>query len=147
MPRETVEIVLSEIDPYQSGARFFAALAYPDPTDQHRRCLFAQAMIRWTLERRIACDPEWAGSDQIVKPGYFSGDQKLIDTLVKQGWKKLSQRFAAAQWIAVPHFRAIETGRFERVQGFSGKVNDLAILGAANLGMTEGSASTFKSRI
>jgi hypothetical protein len=85
MPRETIEIVLSEIDPYQSGARFFAALAYPDPTDQHRRGLFAQAIIRWTLERRIACDPEWAGSDQIVKRGYFSGDQKLIDSWVKQG--------------------------------------------------------------
>jgi hypothetical protein len=146
MPRETVEIVLSEVDPYRGGALFLAALAYPDPRELHRRKLFAQAMIRWTLETRIACDPDWAGTDQIIKPGYFSGDQKLIDSWVKQGWKKLSQRFAAANAIAIPHFRAVETGRFERVEGFSGRVNDLAILGAVNLGMSEGSASTFKSR-
>jgi hypothetical protein len=47
MPRETVEIVLTEVDPYQSGARFLAAVAYPDPSELDHRALFAQALVRW----------------------------------------------------------------------------------------------------
>jgi hypothetical protein len=147
MPRETIEIFLTEADPYQAGARFLAAVAYPDPSEEKERGLFAQALVRWSLEERIERHKKWADSYQVIRPGYFSGDQKLHSGILKRGSKKLTERITAAQFIAMPHFRAVETGRFEKFEGFSGKVNDLSILGAAHLGMQPGSFSTFKSRI
>jgi hypothetical protein len=103
--------------------------------------MFAQALVRWSLEERIEHHKKWADSYQVLRQGYFSGDQKLHRGTLKRGSKKLIERMTAAHFIAMPHFRAVETGRFEKFAGFSGKVNDLAVLGAAHLGMKPGSFS------
>ena len=79
MPRETIEITLTEVDPYMPGAKLIAAIAYPDPLDQNERDLFMQAIVRHTLEKRISLHTQWAQEPQLIRPAYFSGEEKQID--------------------------------------------------------------------
>ena len=147
MQRETIEIVLSELDPYMGGAQFHATVAYPDPQDRNERDKFSQAIVRWTLERRIELHSEWAQNLQLIKPAYFSGSEKQHDGILKRGMKKLKHRLAAAQFIVMPHLRAIDTGRPQRVEGFVPTVDNMTILAAGYLGMGSGSQSTVKSKV
>src|SRR5450759_1863009 len=135
MPRETIEITLSEKDPYASGAQFLAVVAYPDTQDKNERERFSQAIIRWTLERRMALHSEWAQNLQLIRPAYFSGSDKQHDSILKRGMKKLKHRFAAAQFFLMPHLRAIDTGRPQKVEGFVPTVNNMAIQAAGYLNM------------
>lgn len=77
MPREIIEIILSEADPYMSGAQFHAAVTYPDPQDKNEREKFSQAIIRWTLERRMELHSEWAQNLQLIRPAYRRGPAAL----------------------------------------------------------------------
>ncbi len=147
MPSEIIEIILSEADPYMSGAQFFAAIAYPDPQDKSERDKYMQAIIRWTLERRMELHSEWAQNLQLIRPAYFSGSDKQHDSILKRGMKKLKHRFAAAQFFLMPHLRAIDTGRPQRVKGFVPTVNNMAIQAAGYLNMGIGSQATVKSRV
>jgi hypothetical protein len=147
MPRETIEITLSELDPYIGGAQFHAVVAYPDPQDKNEREKFAQAIVRWTLERRMELHPEWAQDFQLIRPAYFSGSEKQHDSILKRGMKRLKHRLAVAQFIVMPHLRAIDTGRPQKVDGFVPTVNNMTILAAEFLGMESGSQATVKSRV
>jgi hypothetical protein len=146
MSSETIEITLSSLDPYQGGARFFAAIAYPDPQDQKAQDLFFQAIIRWTLEQRIALHHEWAQSLQALRPVYFSGPDQQHDAILKRGRKRLAERMAVAQYIVLPHLRAIDTGRKAKVDGFEPTVNNMAVLAGSSLGLDSGSQATVKQR-
>ena len=84
MPRETIEITLSEADPYMPGAMLIAAIAYPDPLDKSERDIFMQAIVRHTLEKRIRLHPQWAQEPQLIRPAYFSGEEKLIDASLRR---------------------------------------------------------------
>lgn len=127
MPRETIEITLTEVDPYMPGAKLIAAIAYPDPLDQNERDLFMQAIVRHTLEKRIILHTQWAQEPQLIRPAYFSGEEKQIDASLRRGNKKLKHRLAAASFFLIPHLRAIETGqRLQKVQGFEPTVNNMA---------------------
>src|SRR4051812_47638790 len=110
MPRETIEITLTEMDPYMPAAKLIAAIAYPDPLDKKERDLFMQAIVRHTLEKRIVLHSEWAQAPQLIRPAYFSGAEKQIDASLRRGNKKLKHRLAAASFFLIPHLRAIETG-------------------------------------
>jgi hypothetical protein len=90
MPRETIEIVLTELDPYQSGALFLATVAYPDSTLVKERNRFSQALVRWTLEWRIDHDEKWSQDYQVLRPAYFSGDEKQYANTLKRGTKQLN---------------------------------------------------------
>ena len=147
MPRETIEITLSEKDPYAPGAQFLSVVAYPDPLDKNEREKFAQAIVRWTLERRIELHSEWAQNLQLIRPAYFSGSEKQHDSILKRGMKRVKHRLAAAQFIVMPHLRAIDTGRPQKVDGFVPTVNNMTILAAGYLGMESGSQATVKSKI
>jgi hypothetical protein len=147
MPRETIEIGLSEKDPYASGAQFLSVVAYPDPQDSNERERFSQAIIRWTLERRMELHSEWARDLQLIRPAYFSGSEKQHDSILKRGMKRLKHRLAAAQFIVMPHLRAIDTRRPQKVDGFVPTVDNMAILAAGYLGMKSGSQATVKSRV
>jgi hypothetical protein len=147
MPRETIEITLSELDPYISGAQFHAVVAYPHPLDKNEREKFAQAIVRWTLERRMELHSEWAQDFQLIRPAYFSGSEKEHDSILKRGMKRLEHRLAAAQFIVMPHLRAIDTGRPQKVDGFVPTVNNTTILAGAYLGMKSGSQATVKSKV
>jgi hypothetical protein len=130
MPREIIEIILSEADPYMSGAQLHAAVAYPDPQDKNEREKFSQAIIRWTLERRMELHSEWAQNLQLIRPAYFSGSEKEHESVLKRGMKRLKHRLAAAQFIVMPHLRKIDTGRPQKVDGFVPTVNNMTILAA-----------------
>jgi hypothetical protein len=147
MPRETIEIVLTELDPYSAGPTFFAAIAYPDPKDKLERSRFMQAISRHTLEKRIELHSEWAQTPQLIRPAYFSGPEKLIDACLRRGNKKLKHRLAAAQFILMPHLRAIDTGHLEKVGGFEPTVNNMAHQILDFMDWHGDSASTVKSKI
>ena len=147
MPRETIEIFLSEADPYRSGAHFFAVVAYPDPLDISERNKFQQAIVRWTLEQRIELHPEWALNFQQIIPAYFSGEEKNYISTLKRGMKRLRQRHAISEFIVLPHLRAIDTGRQQRVDGFFPTVNNMSQLAGLSLGLRSSSVATVKSKL
>jgi hypothetical protein len=147
MPRETIEIVLDELDPYQSGALFFAVLAYPDPRDKNERGRFMQAFVRRTLEQRMELHKDFAQDFQIIRPAYFSGSDREHRAILARGTKRLQGRFAVARFIAMPHFREIDTGRPTRVESLLPTVNNMAVLAALHLKMSEESFTTVKSKI
>lgn len=148
MPSETVEIVLSDLSPYESGAMYFAVVAYPSPDDKNERERFYRAVIRWTIERRMTIDPKWAGSPQFMKPAYFSISQKQSDATLNRGMKQLIRRLTISHHMAVPHLRAIDTGKEQTVgeYKFAPTVENMALLAADALGMSPKSVPTIKSK-
>lgn len=147
MPRETIEITLSELDPYLAAAQLLAAIAYPDPLDKNERDIFTNAIGRYTLEQRIKLHPEWAQTPQLIRPAYFSGPEKQIDACLRRGNKRLHHRFAAAQFFLMPHLRAIETGHLQKVAGFEPTVNNMAHQILDFLNWKGDSYSTVKTKI
>jgi hypothetical protein len=145
MPRETIEIVLTELDPYQSGALFLATVAYPDSTLVKERNRFSQALVRWTLEWRIDHDEKWSQDYQVLRPAYFSGDEKQYANTLKRGTKQLNFALTAAQFMAMPHLRKIDTGYLENVESLEPMVYNMSILAADHLGWGPGSYSNFKA--
>jgi hypothetical protein len=147
MPRETIEIVLSEVDPYYAGAQFLAAIAYPDPLDKNERDRFMQAVVRWTLGQRVELDPDWARGPQLIRPAYFSGPERPFHSALKRGVKKLNHRIAVAQFIVMPHLRAIDAGRLKRVKGFYPSINNMTHVVMEFLNWHGDSQATVKSKI
>jgi hypothetical protein len=147
VPRETVEIFLSEEDPYYGGAQFLAGIAYPDPLDKNERNLFLHSLVRWTLEERVRLDPDWAQAAQLIRPAYFSGEQKQIDSALKRGTKKLNHRIAVAKFIVVPHLRTIDTGRLTKVHGLNPSINNMSHEVMGFLDWHGDSQATVKSKI
>jgi hypothetical protein len=150
MPKETITITVCEMEWYLAGAQFVSALAYPDQRDVTERSRFEQALVRWTLRWRMNHDPKWATEPQAVRPAYFSGADKEQDAIVKRGDKRFQQCMVAAYYLAVPHFKAVESGKANKRQwheGFAPTVENMSLLAVAHLKLSDGSASTFKSRI
>lgn len=146
MPREDVEITLSESDPYWSGALYMAVLAYPDPLERTQRAKFHQAIIRWALDRRMEIDPEWAQGLQIVRPAYFSGTDKLHEKVLAAGNKRLQRRSVIVQHVVLPHLRKFDTGRDHTVAGFVPTFDNMITQATAKLGLESGSTSTVAAR-
>lgn len=144
MPHKVVEISLSEADPYWSGALYFAVLAYP--TDEERRGRFQQSLIRWTLNRRIEMDREWAEGLQLIRPAYFSGSDELHDNALRQGNKILRRRQVVARNLVLPHLRGLDTGRVHRVKGLMPTVGRMLTVVADELGIDVASVATIASR-
>ena len=92
MPREIIKIRKSRKAPYESGAHFFAILAYPEPEDRLERERFWQALCRWAIETRMAIDPEWAKTYQWIYPAIFSGEDALHKAILKRGTKRVHRR-------------------------------------------------------
>jgi hypothetical protein len=64
----------------------------------------------------------------LIRPAYFSGEEKQINASLRRGNTKLKHRFAAAQFFLIPHLRAVETGRpLQKVEGFEPTVNNMAL--------------------
>jgi hypothetical protein len=147
MPAEEIEIVLSDVDPYLSGAQFFAALAYPDQADKNRRELFAHAIVRETLEERMRIQPDWAQQLQLIRPAYFSGPEKQQDNILKHGTHRLNRHLVAIEHIVVPHLRSLDTKRHHLLKGYEPTVANMSLLALTKLGWKSGeSVSTFKSK-
>jgi hypothetical protein len=90
MPRETIEITLSNLDPYRSGATLLGIIAYPDPRDKNERDAFTQTLVRLAILRRIEVDPDWAKGPQVIRPAYFTGSDVLHSSVLRRGTKKLN---------------------------------------------------------
>lgn len=146
MPREDLEITLSEADPYWSGALYFAVLAYPDPLERTQRDKFHKAIIRWTLQTRINMDKKWAQELQLIRPAYFSRPDSLHDSILKQGNKRLARRKLVAQYIVLPHLRKFDTGRTHKVEGLTPTVKNMLVLVTAELKIKGGSSDTIADR-
>jgi|SRR5580692_1983749 hypothetical protein len=150
MPREVVEILLCDIEWFLAGAQFFSTLAYPDQRDRQERRKFEQALVRWTLEWRLEHDAKWREELALIRPGYFSGSDKDHESTIKRGNKRLNERLVAAFYVALPHFRAAESGKMLRrhwIEGLSPTVNNMSQLAALHLGLSIESTSTFKSKM
>ena len=147
MPREDIEITLSEADPYWSGALYFAVLAYPDPLEKEQRDRFHHAIIRWTLHRRMAMDEQWAQQLQLVRPVYFSDPGDLNHArILNNGNKRLNRRQLIARRVVLPHLRKFDTGRTHKVEGFVPTFANMIALATAELGLQEGSVDTVANR-
>jgi hypothetical protein len=146
MPREEIEITLSNADPYWGGALYFATLAYPDPLERTQREKYHQAIVRWTLERRTEMDPEWRQGLQLIRPAYFSGADNLHDRILRDGNKRLERRCIVAQIVVLPHLRRFDTGRIHKVEGFFPNFANMVALATAELGLSEGSVDTVANR-
>jgi hypothetical protein len=146
MPREIIEIPLTDRDPYYSGALFLATLAYPNADESEKRHRFVRAVGRNSIEQKM-CDPEFLQEPQQIRPIYFMGTDKEHESVLRAGGKRLHRTLIAAQLIAMPHFLALQTGKLEPVQGFFPNVLNMSILTAAKLKMHGDSAATVKSRI
>jgi hypothetical protein len=146
MPREEIEITLSEADPYWSGALYFAVLAYPDPLERTQRDKYHQAIVRWTLERRMEMDEKWAQGLQLIRPVYFSGSDSLNDRVLKNGNKRLVRRYLVAQLVVLPHLRKFDTGRIHKVESFIPTFANMIALATTRLGLKEGTVDTVASR-
>jgi hypothetical protein len=146
MPRETIEIVLSDFEPYHAGAQFFATIAYPDPRDTNARDRYFQAIVRRTLECKMQ-DKDWRENLQWIRPAYFSGPDQLHARILKLVGKRLVERATAAAFICMPYLQAVDTGKLQSVDGNALSVNKLALLAKLDLGLSEGSISTVKSQM
>jgi hypothetical protein len=140
-----IEIILSEVEPYQSGARFFAAIGYPDDVEQ--RQLYFQAIVRYAIDRWMDLDEHWASGLRRIRPVYFSGSDKQQQSILRRGNKRVHERLAAAQFFLLPHLRAIDTGRSQKVESYEPTVGNMAILTMNFLGMQGDSQATVKHRI
>jgi hypothetical protein len=147
MPRETIEITLSNLDPYRSGATLLGIIAYPDPRDKNERDAFTQTLVRLAILRRIEVDPDWAKGPQVIRPAYFTGSDVLHSSVLRRGTKKLNQRLAIAKFLVIPHLRAIDTGKTARQDGYAATVENMSILAGNFLGLSSGSAKTVQSRL
>jgi hypothetical protein len=147
LPKETITILLCEMDWYLAGAQLVSTIAYPDARDQAERARFEQALVRWTLEWRIREDDNWAREPNILRPAYFSAPEKQHDAILKRGNKRLKERWVAAHFVAMPHFRAVESGKIQRPEGLAPTVNNMSVLATEYLNLSTESVSTFKSRM
>src|SRR5262245_4302224 len=123
MPLRTVEIELSELEWYVPGARFMAELAYPDERDKSQRVLFFQSLVKLTLFSWMHISPEWRNNLQLIRPAYLSGADKLHNAIIRRGNKRISERIAVANFMVIPHLKALETGRLRPVRGLDPTVN------------------------
>lgn len=146
MPREEIEITLSEEDPYWSGALYFAHLAYPEFSERTQRDKFHQAIVRWTLFQRIEIDRNWAQNLQIIRPAYFSGDDRLHERILHNGNKRLERRMIIAQLVVLPHLRKFDTGRTHKPEGLDPTLKNMLVLAAAELGLSESTVNTMANR-
>ena len=146
MPREEIEITLSNADPYWGGALYFATLAYPDPLERTQRGKYHRAIVRWTLDRRMEMDPEWAQGLQLIRPAYFSGADDVHDRILRDGNKRLERRCIVAQIVVLPHLRRFDTGRIHKVESFIPTFANMIALATAELGLSEGSVDTVANR-
>ena len=89
MPRETIEITLSNLDPYRSGATLLGIIAYPDPRDKNERDAFTQTLVRLAIFRRMEVEPNWAKDPQVIRPAYFTGSDVLHSKVLRRGTKRL----------------------------------------------------------
>jgi hypothetical protein len=145
MPREDIEIALSESDPYWSGALFMAVLAYPDPDERTQRDKFHHTLIRWALHRLME-KPEWSQELQLLRPVYFCGADSLHDKILAHGNKRLQRRSVIAQHVVLPHLRKFDTGRVHTVEGFLPTFDRMITQATAKLGLEVGSSSTVAAR-
>jgi hypothetical protein len=146
MPFEDVEIPLSELDPYSSGAQYFSILVYPDPADRGRRADYQQSLARWTLERRMELDPKWRNGLQLIRPAYFSGSDKVHDKMLREGNRHLRRRRIICERVVLPHLRGFDTGRIHRVDGGAPDFERMLLLATTDLGLSENSYDTVASR-
>jgi hypothetical protein len=99
MPRETVTIELSKLEPYEAAAQLFAVIAYPD--SQKDRVRFSDAICGWVLGELAQDDPEWASAPQPTKPRYWLAFAKGTTVEIAKGLRVINrQRVIAAKMAA-----------------------------------------------
>jgi hypothetical protein len=97
MPRETVTIELSKLEPYEAAARLLAVIAYPDSTNECER--FADAIVIWFLRQRALADHDWARVPYPIEPRLLTAED--VDATFKRGLRIINrQRFIAAKQAA-----------------------------------------------
>ena len=149
MPRQIVKIKRTKKAPYESAALFFAVLAYPDPNDWAEQYRFWISLCRWSISNLGIRGDIWAQKLIWMRPNILGISDALYSRALQRGTKLLYERFAAAQYILLPHLHALRSGRINRVKGFIPTVNNMTILVADALKWQEGgnSSSTVKSKV
>jgi hypothetical protein len=148
MPRETIELGLSNPFTIEPMAKFLTFLAYPDPADSTPRAEFCSAISRFAIAGMCDMDPEWASSPQSIRPGFFLGSHLNSSKALRAGCTKLKHRFIAAAYFAMPHLVAQLQGcELVGYEQYQPTVENLAHLALERLGWEGDSASTVKSRM
>ncbi len=142
MAQEIIRLQLQSLPVYEVAGLFFAALAYPDCDEITERKKFQRALIRWCLLIRVNLDPSWGAELQQLKPMYFSDQERVFESTLKRGMRKLAHRFVSAIWIALPRIL-----KLERVNQFRPTIENMSTIAMPELGMRGNTSSTFKTKI
>jgi hypothetical protein len=147
MSREKVLIELCCPFPYKAGGQLLATLAYPDRDrgGLDLRYRFLWALCRWLVLRRARKEPEFATNAQPIVPAIFTADHTDYLHDLESGNKKLNERLVAANWIVLPHLKAVMTGKLEEVEGEYPHVYHLAQLAMENLGRKGKTQASFEA--
>jgi hypothetical protein len=146
VPRATVQIGLSSPFTIEPMANFLTFLAYPEPAASSARVEFCSAISRFAIKGVCDLDPDWASSPQSIRPAFFLGSEPR--KALKRGCAKLSHRFVAANYFALPHLaKQLQGAKLVRFEQYKPTVENLAHLALEGLGWKGDSASTVKSRM
>jgi hypothetical protein len=114
MPRETVEIPISEDVPFEAASQWISYIAYLDNVDNFRRARFAYALCRSGHSMRMAVDPQWGNSTQKVKPYTFietdNGANKALCDGTKLAWRRIITAYVSS-FICTCYGKAALEGR------------------------------------
>jgi hypothetical protein len=100
-PIETVHIPIFDMAPYEAAARLFAVLAYPKVTEKKPRARFERAICFKAIEG-LCNDPNWANSNQSIRPSDLLQDRKAVEIEYKRGVAKIKQERMIAAKVAAP---------------------------------------------
>jgi hypothetical protein len=126
VPLQTILISPTASFAPEPAAAFISTIAYP--LEMEDRARFRYALCRWAIDTRSKKDPEWATSPQMLKPRAFLYLNAEWPQIVERGFKKVSERLAATQFIVLPHYIALHTGTKPKsvIPGFEPNSKDMS---------------------
>jgi hypothetical protein len=98
MPRETITIPVSTLQPYEAAAQLLAVIAYPDSQNERRR--FADAICGWVLKQSWD-DPELASTPVTAPPRYWQAAADG-DAVMNNGMLAINRKVLIAAKMASP---------------------------------------------
>lgn len=104
MARERVVIPIDDLPSYESAARLFAVLAYPD--DKKRRQLFEDALCNKFI-REFSKNPEWSSTTQAIRPRHALMDAGQADSQLKRGVRIINDERLIAAKMGAPAFAEV----------------------------------------
>lgn len=143
MPRETIEISLSEArPPFEAASELLSYIAYPTGPD---RAAFSAALCRWA---HLTSGSDWKHSPQLVRPWIFCYPEDVMFASLTKGGNVLRRRVATASLMLLPQLKSLSTGNAPpKLLGFEPTVENISLHISEYLGWSPESYSNLKSKV